>query len=49
MTDYKGKRFCVLGDSISTFSGYTPEEAVFYNSYMPVSYKNLTLTTILLV
>ena len=35
MTDYKGKRFCVLGDSISTFSGYTPEEAVFYNSYMP--------------
>ena len=34
MTDYKGKRFCVLGDSISTFSGYTPEEAVFYNSYM---------------
>ena len=34
MTDYKGKRFCVLGDSISTFSGYTPEEAVFYNSPM---------------
>ena len=34
MTDYKGKRFCVLGDSISTFSGYTPEEAVFYMSIM---------------
>lgn len=32
--DYQNKRFCVLGDSISTFAGYTPAEAVFYNSYM---------------
>ena len=29
---YKGKRFSVLGDSISTFDGYSePDYAVFYD------------------
>lgn len=34
MTDYQNKRFCVLGDSISTYAGYTPTEYVYYNSYL---------------
>ena len=28
------RRISILGDSISTFAGYTPEEAVFYDSYV---------------
>lgn len=27
------KKFSILGDSMSTFAGYTPEGAVFYDSY----------------
>lgn len=33
MNSYSGKRFCILGDSISTYEGYTPAESVFYNSW----------------
>lgn len=33
MHSYSGKRFCVLGDSISTYEGYTPASVVFYDSY----------------
>ncbi len=29
--EYKGKLFSILGDSISTLSGYNPEEFVYYN------------------
>lgn len=28
------RKISILGDSISTFAGYTPEEAVFYDSYV---------------
>lgn len=28
------RRISILGDSISTFAGYTPKEAVFYDSYV---------------
>lgn len=34
MSDYRGKRFCILGDSICTYHGYTPAAAVFYDSLM---------------
>ena len=34
MSTYIGKRFCVLGDSISTFEGYTPNSAVFFDPYV---------------
>ncbi len=30
----KGKIFSILGDSISTFEGYTPSGAVFYDTYV---------------
>lgn len=30
----KKRRISILGDSISTFAGYTPKEAVFYDSYV---------------
>lgn len=30
----KKKKISILGDSISTFAGYTPEGAVFYDSYV---------------
>ena len=33
MTKEKGRIFSVLGDSISTFAGYTPAEAVFYDMW----------------
>ena len=27
-------RISILGDSISTFAGYTPKDSVFYDSYV---------------
>lgn len=33
MTKEKGRIFSILGDSISTFAGYTPAEAVFYDMW----------------
>ena len=30
----KKRKISILGDSISTFAGYTPVEAVFYDSYV---------------
>ena len=30
----KKKKISILGDSISTFAGYTPKDAVFYDSYV---------------
>lgn len=34
MDTYTGKRFCILGDSISTYEGYTPASSVFYDSWV---------------
>ncbi len=34
MTDYNGKKFSILGDSISTFVMYTPTDGVFYSGYL---------------
>lgn len=34
MNAFQGKRFCVLGDSICTYEGYTAPSAVFYNAWM---------------
>ncbi len=33
MNAYSGKRFCVLSNSVSTYEGYTPASAVFYDAY----------------
>ena len=33
MNSYSGKRFCILGDSISTYEGYTPAGSIFYDSW----------------
>ncbi len=33
MTDSGKKIYSILGDSVSTFSGYTPAEAVFYDAW----------------
>lgn len=33
-TESKQKIFSILGDSVSTFSGYTPIEAVFYDGWI---------------
>ena len=30
----KRLRISILGDSISTFAGYTPKDSVFYDSYV---------------
>ena len=34
MTNYSGKRISILGDSISTFQDYTPDSAVFFDSFV---------------
>ena len=44
ITKYKNKRFSILGDSISTFEGYTnPANAVFYDREHKISSGVLTI------